>query len=86
LIGPNSVNTMPENTIEAFSDHGTPARTIDQGVDEAAAVLEQLEAIGVPMADVGMVLEEEGVASFSKSFDELLTVLSAKADELAGSK
>jgi transaldolase len=83
LIGPDSVNTMPENTIESFLDHRAPARTIDQGVDDAAAVLDNLEAIGVSMAEVGHVLEEEGVASFSKSFDELLTVLSAKADELA---
>jgi transaldolase len=75
---------MPENTIEAFSDHGNLARTIDADPDGAAAVLDQLEQIGVSMAEVGHVLEEEGVASFSKSFDELLTVLSAKADELAG--
>jgi len=84
LIGPHTVNTMPEVTIEAFADHGTLARTIDHAPEEAAAVLAQLEAIGLAMADVAAVLEEEAVASFSKSFDELLTVLAAKADELAG--
>jgi len=76
---------MPEATIEAFADHGTRARTVDRGTDEPAAVLARLEQIGVPMAEVGQVLEEEGVASFSKSFDEMLTVLSAKAVELAAS-
>ncbi len=85
LIGPHTVNTMPEATIEAFADHGTLARTVDRGTDQAASVLARLEQIGVPMAEVGQVLEEEGVASFSKSFDELLTVLSAKAVELAAS-
>jgi transaldolase len=83
LIGPDSVNTLPENTIEAFEDHGRLARTIDEGVAEAHGVLARLAAIGVDMTDVGRALEEEGVASFSKSFDELIDALDAKAAELA---
>jgi transaldolase len=83
LIGPDTVNTMPDATIEAFADHGTVARTVDSGVDEAAADLERLHAVGVDMGDVARVLEEEGAASFSKSFDELMQSLSDKANARA---
>jgi transaldolase len=84
LIGPDTVNTLPEQTIEAFEDHGVLRRTIDDGVDEAADVLERVGRVGVDMAEVGTVLEDEGVASFSKSFDELLDALRTKSDALAG--
>jgi transaldolase len=83
LIGPDTVNTLPENTIEAFEDHGTLARTIDDDVAGAHAVLAGLAGLGIDMEDVARVLEEEGVASFSKSFDELIGALEAKAAELA---
>jgi transaldolase len=83
LIGPDTVNTMPEQTIEAFEDHGTIARTVDDGIHVAEGVFERLEAIGIDMEDVGRVLEEEGVASFSKSFDELLSALERKSAELS---
>ncbi|MCU1460643.1 MAG: tal [Acidimicrobiales bacterium] len=83
LIGPDTVNTLPENTIEAFEDHGTLARTIDDDVAGAHAVLAGLATLGIDMEDVARVLEEEGVASFSKSFDELIAALEAKAAELA---
>ena len=53
LIGPDTVNTLPELTIAAFEDHGTLARTIDTGVDEAAEVMRRLAAVGVDMDDVG---------------------------------
>ncbi len=80
LIGPDTVNTIPEATIDAFEDHGTVARTVDQRVDEAQADLEALEAVGVDLDDVAKVLEDEGVAAFSKSFDELIGSLQAKAE------
>jgi transaldolase len=83
LIGPDTVNTMPEATLEAFEDHGTVARTVDEGIHVAEGVFERLEAIGIDMEDVGRVLEEEGVASFSKSFDELISALERKSAELA---
>jgi transaldolase len=83
LIGPDTVNTMPEQTIEAFEDHGTIARTVDDGIHVAEGVFERLEAIGIDMEDVGRVLEEEGVASFSKSFDELIGALERKSAELS---
>jgi transaldolase len=86
LIGPDTVNTLPDATIEAFADHGTLARRVDADVDEAEAVWQGLQDVGVDLADVGDVLEREGVTSFQKSFDELLDALTTKAAELqAGS-
>jgi transaldolase len=82
LIGPDTINTLPEATIAAFEDHGTLAPTIDADVEEAERTLERLEAIGVSMADVGRTLEDEGVASFTKSFDDLVATLEAKHAEL----
>ena len=83
LIGPDTVNTIPDATIAAFSDHGTVARTVDSDVDEAQAVWADLATVGVDMDDVAAQLEREGVSSFQKSFDELLDALSAKARELS---
>jgi transaldolase len=82
LIGPHTVDTMPDATVAAFMDHGVVARTIDQGVDEATAHLEALGEVGVDMCEVAQLLEDEGVASFSKSFDELLQALTDKASQL----
>ena len=82
LIGPDTVNTMPDSTVAAFEDHGTVARTIDVGVDEAKAALEGLAALGIDMEDVAATLEHEGVAAFTKSFDELIQALSDKANAL----
>ena len=81
LIGPDTVNTLPDATLEAFEDHGTLARTIDASLDQAHATWERLGAL-LDLDDVGAVLEAEGVAAFEKSFDELLDVLGAKASEL----
>tara|TARA_B100001179_G_scaffold137626_1_gene99096 strand:+ start:212 stop:1228 length:1017 start_codon:yes stop_codon:yes gene_type:complete len=82
LIGPNTVNTMPDNTIDAFMKKGTVARTVDANPGEAQEVLAAVSALGIDLDDVAAVLEQEGVASFVKSFDELITSLSAKADSL----
>jgi transaldolase len=79
LIGPATVNTMPDATLTAFNEHGTLARTVDADPDAATAVLEDLGRVGVDMEDVEQTLEDEGVHSFSKSFDELLQSLSDKA-------
>jgi transaldolase len=83
LIGPDTVNTLPEVTIAAYEDHGRVARTIDAHVDEARDVMRDLAAIGVDMDDVGLTLEDEGVASFHESFRHVLAALEAKADHLA---
>jgi transaldolase len=83
LIGPETVNTMPEETIEAFQDHGTVAVTLERGLDEAKRVFEQLAAAGIDYDDVTRVLEEEGVQKFADSFAELLDGIRAKRGELA---
>jgi transaldolase len=82
LVGPDTVNTLPEATIAAFEDHGTLVRTLDAGLDEAHAVLDGLAEVGVDMEDVGLVLEDEGVASFQRSFDHVLDALGRKAATL----
>jgi transaldolase len=79
LIGPSTVNTLPEATIEAFIDHGVLHRTVDADPEAATAMLAQLKDVGIDMEDVEQTLENEGVASFAKSFDELLQSLSDKA-------
>ncbi|MDH4276690.1 MAG: transaldolase [Acidimicrobiia bacterium] len=79
LIGPNTVNTLPDSTILAFEDHGTVARTVDADPDAARQVMADLTAVGVDMDDVAAKLETEGVASFSKSFDEVLETLEDRA-------
>ena len=82
LIGPDTVNTLPDATLEAFADHGTVARRIDADVDQAEAVWAALPGVGVDMDDVADQLEREGVASFMGAFDELIEALEAKAAEL----
>ena len=83
LIGPDTVNTLPETTIAAFEDHGTLARTIDHSIDEAHEVFDRLITLGVDMDDVGAVLEGEGVSSFHESFQEVLKALEEKVDRRA---
>jgi transaldolase len=83
LIGPDTVNTLPEATIAAFEDHGTLARTIDSGVDHADTVMDRLAEVGVDMDDVGRTLEDQGVASFHQSFAHVLAALEHKARQLA---
>lgn len=80
LIGPDTVNTLPENTIEAFVDHGTVARTVDADPDGARAVLAEAARLGIDLDDVAAVLEAQGVAAFEKSFVDLLETLAAKID------
>jgi transaldolase len=82
LIGPHTVNTLPEATLEAFADHGTLARTIDARLEDAYATWAALPSVGIDMDDVAAQLEREGVSSFQKSFDELIDALQAKADTL----
>ena len=83
LIGENTVNTLPDATVDAFSDHGTLKQTITQGVDRAHEEWQKLGLVGIDVSDVAAKLEREGVASFQKSFDELISVLAQKAAELS---
>ena len=81
LIGPDTINTLPEPTIAAFEDHGTLACTIDPGVEEASQVMTRLAEVGVDMDDVGLALENQGVTAFRDSFQHLLVTLAAKAGQ-----
>jgi transaldolase len=83
LIGPGTVNTLPEPTIAAFEDHGSLARTIDVGVEQAAEVMRRLAAAGIDMDDVGLTLEDQGVAGFHGSFQGMLAGLDTKARQLS---
>jgi transaldolase len=82
LIGPDTVNTLPESTIAAFDDHGHLTRSIDANVDGAHDVLRELAEAGIDMGDVGRVLEDAGVTSFDESFSHVLGALDAKARTL----
>jgi len=83
LIGPDTVDTLPSETIAAFLDHGVVARTLDAGLDEAHATLQALEQQGISMQLVTDELIAEGVASFARSFDELLAAIDAQRQALA---
>src|SRR3954468_10294028 len=82
LIGADTVNTMPLETVEAFQDHGEVAETLEQDVDDARSLLEKLEEAGIDYSDVVRVLEEEGVQKFSDAFKELLDGVAKKRDAL----
>jgi transaldolase len=82
LIGSDTVNTMPEETIEAYQDHGSPRPRLQSGVAEAQQLFEDLERVGVDYAEVTDTLEREGVAKFADSFDELTAALREKLQSL----
>jgi len=82
LIGPETVDTMPEETITAFQDHGEVALTLEGDLDEAKRVFERVAEAGVDYDDVVVTLEQEGVQKFSDSFAELLDGVRAKRGEL----
>ncbi len=82
LIGPETVNTMPKETIEAFQDHGRVALTLEEGLDEARRLFDELVEGGVDYDDVTDTLEREGVQKFSDSFAELIEGIKAKRSAL----
>jgi len=82
LIGPETINTMPLETVEAFQDHGNVALTLEEGIDEARSVMSELDRVGVDVDDVTETLEAEGVQKFDDSFQELLDGIRAKHGEL----
>jgi transaldolase len=82
LLGPETVNTMPEETIRAFQDHGKVELTLTKDIDAARRLLADLAAVGIDYDDVTETLEREGVQKFTDSFRELLDGISAKRGEL----
>ncbi len=82
LIGPHTVNTMPDATLAAFMEHGTARTSIEDDVDESRAAISALEAGGVSMDAVTTQLMHDGVKAFADSFDELLDNIVAKRDKL----
>ncbi len=86
LIGPDTVNTVPTETLCAFKDHGTVARSLDLGLDDARHAAEELARIGIDMDDVTAQLLEEGVDQFAQSFDKLIDGIEARVETIrAGS-
>jgi transaldolase len=82
LIGVDTVDTMPEETITAYQDHGDPRVRLDSGLEEARRVLDELKQAGVDYNDITDTLEREGVEKFSASFDQLLDALGEKSRSL----
>lgn len=86
LIGPHTVNTLPQETLEHFLGHGKVELTLENNSDEARFILQSLKDVGISMTQVTTELEEEGVAAFSKSFDALLNSIEAKRKAFAPTK
>ncbi len=86
LIGPDTVNTMPPVTIQAFSDHGVVRQTVIEGVDEAEAVLERLSRLGIDLDAVMQRLLDEGVKAFADSFHALIDLIEVKRQAVLASR
>ena len=84
LIGPDTVNTAPLETLAAYRDHGHPAPRLEQGAEQARRVLEQLGELGIDLAVVTQRLEDEGVEKFSHPFDSLMQSLEQKRRSALG--
>jgi transaldolase/glucose-6-phosphate isomerase len=78
LIGPETVNTLTQETLHAYRDHGNPASRIEDGLEEAHQVFRQLTKVGIDIDRVTQQLEDEGVEKFNKPFDSLMETLKTK--------
>lgn len=83
LVGPGTVTSMPRATLDAYREHGTPAATLGQGLEEAHDVLTRLEALGIGIDEATQRLEDEGVEKFVKPFGSLMATLSKSVSETA---
>jgi len=81
LIGPDTVNTVPMETLDAYRDHGKPKTLLEQDIKEARWVLEQLPKLGISIDNVTRQLEDEGVEKFNKPFDKLMEILSQRSSQ-----
>lgn len=82
LIGVDTINTIPPETMEAFKDHGVVALTLEQGLDEARAHLEELAKMGIDLEEVGRKLLDKGIEKFTKPYDEAIDVIAERSAEL----
>ncbi len=81
LIGPNTVNTIPLETLVAYRDHGDPSPQLDVNVEQASLVMSELTEVGIDIKKITRKLENEGVKKFIKSFDKLMDALTKKSSE-----
>jgi transaldolase len=79
LIGPDTINTVPAETLNAYRDHGHPEQTLDQEVHSAYHLLNKLSIVGIDLAAITQQLEDEGVAKFITAYDQLMRSLGEKA-------
>lgn len=86
LIGPDTVNTIPPVTYDAFRDHGKPAKTLESHLEESSALLNDLDKLGISLEEVCTQLTNDGVKLFSDPFDKMLSVLEKKHTEMCASK
>lgn len=84
LIGPETVNTLPRETLDAYRDHGSPAARLEKGVKEAEETLRELSRLGIQLDDVTRQLVEEGIEKFNKPYDALMETLRKKHAGYAG--
>jgi transaldolase len=84
LIGPDTVDTMPPATIDAYRDHGKPEVRLDKDVDQAERAMADLAAAGIDMEAVTRKLEDDGVAAFAKSFDSLISTVEERRQAAIG--
>ena len=84
LIGPDTVNTIPTATFDAFRDHGRPRASLEANLEEAHDALETLEAVGIDLEAVTEDLLDEGVTLFAEAFDKLLSAVEKKREALLG--
>ena len=82
LIGPDTVDTAPLETLDAYRDHGEPEARLEQGVEEARRILERLPELGIDIDKVTRQLEDEGVEKFNKPFDKLMEAVTQKSPQL----
>jgi len=86
LIGPNTVNTLPTATMDAFRDHGKARATIEEGLDEARRVVTQFNEIGMDLRAVTQQLENQGVEAFAKDFKKLLASIEEEKKKIQGAQ
>jgi len=82
LIGPDTVNTLPEETIAAFADHGTAASTVEKGLDDAKTTMAAIAKLGIDFAKATRQLEEEGIQKFIDPYESLLEALKRRCANL----